>query len=158
MVRTLSQAQSQNLLRMGTVGRLGCVLNGEPYVVPINYVFEGGCIYSHSLPGQKIDALRVNPRSCLQVDLIQDPLRWSSVIAFGNYREITETAERNEVIGKILRRFPMLTPVESTLARDGGPNKVIVFQIRIDKVSGVSEGEESDFEMLEHLGSRNDEF
>ena len=158
MVRTLTDAQSRSLLKNSTIGRLGCVYNAEPYVVPINYVFEEDCIYSHSLPGQKIDALRMNPRSCLQVDASQGPLRWSSAIAYGRFEEITDSTRRHEVLSKILQRYPMLTPVESTIATDGAPAAIIVFQIKVDKITGLSEGEVSDYEMLEGLGSRTDEF
>ena len=158
MVRTLSDMQSRSLLESSTIGRLGCVFKGEPYVVPINYVFEGDCIYSHSLPGQKIDALRINPRSCLQVDVTRGPLSWSSVIAYGNFQEITDPNKRHEVISRILRRYPMLTPVESTIATDGAHTDVIVFQISVDKITGMSEGEVSDYELLECLGSRTDDF
>jgi nitroimidazol reductase NimA-like FMN-containing flavoprotein (pyridoxamine 5'-phosphate oxidase superfamily) len=158
MVRTLSDMQSRSLLQSSSIGRLGCVFKGEPYVVPINYVFEEDCVFSHSLPGQKIDALRINPRSCLQVDVTRGPLRWSSVIAYGKFQEITDAKQRHQVISRILRRHPMLTPVESTIATDGAPADVIVFQIRIDKITGMSEGEVSDYELLECLGTRTDEF
>ena len=158
MVRTLSDMQSRSLLETSSIGRLGCVFKGEPYVVPINYVFDKDCIYSHSLPGQKIEALRSNPRSCLQVDVTRGPLRWSSVIAYGKFQEITDANKRHEVISRILRRHPMLTPVESTIATDGSSTDVIVFQISIDKITGMSEGEASDYELLECLGSRTDEF
>ena len=47
MTRTLSEAEAQNLIASGKIGRLGCVDNGEPYVVPVNYLFEDGSIYSH---------------------------------------------------------------------------------------------------------------
>lgn len=158
MVRTLSDTQARDLLRSARVGRLGCIVNGEPYVVPINYVFEGNFVYSHSLPGQKITALRENPRSCVQADIIESPLRWSSVLAFGTFEELTDVGERHQVIKKLLARFPMLTPVESTIAVDGAPADVIVYQIRIERITGVTEGEDTDFELLEHLGSRTDDF
>ena len=158
MVRTISEMKSRTLLQSATVGRLGCIVNDAPYIVPINFVFDNNCVYSHSLPGTKIEALRGHPRSCLQVDVIYSPLHWSSVIAFGDFKEVTDADERHQVIGKILEKFPMLTPVESTIAMDGGPSEVIVFQIEIDRISGVAEGEDSDFEMLERLGSRTDDF
>jgi len=47
-----------------------CIAAGWPYVVPVNYFFDGKDIYIHSLPGKKLDALRANPRACLQVDEI----------------------------------------------------------------------------------------
>jgi uncharacterized protein len=158
MVKTMSEMQSRKLLQSATVGRLGCIVNDAPYVVPINFVFDKNRIYSHSLPGTKIEALRGHPRSCLQVDVIHSPLHWSSVIAFGDFKEVTDADERHQVLSKILGKFPMLTPVESTIALDGGPSEVVVFQIEIDKISGVTEGEDSDFEMLEQLGSRTDDF
>jgi nitroimidazol reductase NimA-like FMN-containing flavoprotein (pyridoxamine 5'-phosphate oxidase superfamily) len=154
----MSEMQSRTLLQSATVGRLGCIVNDAPYVVPINFVFDKNYVYSHSLQGTKIEALRGHPRSCLQVDVIHSPLHWSSVIAFGAFKEVTEAYERHQIIRKILGRFPMLTPVESTISMNGGPSEVIVFQIEIDKISGVTEGDDSDFEMLERLGSRTDDF
>ena len=135
----ISEVESLNLLSTERVARLGCIVKGEPYVVPINYFLEDGSIYSHSLPGLKIAALRENPRACLQVDAVESDLKWCSVLAFGRYEEVTEPSERNKILGNLLQRFPMLTPVESAIARDAGPPAVIVFRIRIDRVSGVAE-------------------
>jgi len=70
--KTMSEAEARELIEAGRVGRLGCVDEREPYVVPFNYVFEDGFIYGHSLPGKKIKALRAHSRSCVQVDEIQD--------------------------------------------------------------------------------------
>ena len=140
MARMLSEVEARNLIAAGKIGRLGCVDNGEPYVVPINYVFEDESIYSHSLPGQKIEALRAHPRACLQVDEIQDDLEWRSVIAFGNFEEIRVPSDRRAILGKLLARFPKLTPVESVMARDAGAPDSVVFCIRIDRITGVAEG------------------
>ena len=62
MSKVLSEEEALALISAGKVGRLGCVDNGEPYVVPINYVVDEGAIYSHSLPGRKIDAMRASAR------------------------------------------------------------------------------------------------
>ena len=140
MARMLSEVEARNLIAAGKIGRLGCVDNGEPYVVPINYVFEDESIYSHSLPGQKIEALRAHPRACLQVDEIQDDLEWRSVIAFGNFEEIRVPSDRAFVLGKLLARFPMLTPVESMIVEDAAAPDSVAFRIRIDRISGVAEG------------------
>lgn len=115
-------------------------LMGEPYVVPISCHLEDDCLYSHSLPGLKITGLRENPRACVQADEIESDLHWRSAIAFGNYEEITKSNEREEILGRLLRKFPMLTPVESAIAADGSNPQVIVFRIRIDRLTGVSEG------------------
>lgn len=138
-MKALAEAEARELLQSKTVGRLGCVVDGEPYVVPINYFFEDRFIYSHSLPGHKIEALRAHPRACLQVDEIWDDFNWRSVIAFGSFEEIRTPDERRSVLSKLLARFPLLTPVESAMAQDAAAPDSVVFRIDVDRITGVSE-------------------
>lgn len=140
MTKTLSEAAARNLITASKIGRLGCVVDGEPYVVPINYLFWDESIYSHSLPGRKIEALRTHPRACLQVDDIANDFEWRSVIVYGNFEEIRVPSDRSSALGKLLARFPLLTPVESVIANDAGAPDSIVFRIRIDRITGVQEG------------------
>lgn len=140
MMNMLSNDEARRLFDVARVARLGCVVNGEPYVIPVNCLLEGDSLYSHSLPGLKINGLRENPRACVQVDEIESDLHWRSAIAFGNYEEITKPHERAEVLAKLLRKFPLLTPVESAIAIDGEAAEVIVFRIHIERLTGVSEG------------------
>lgn len=135
----LSEEESRDILGVGRVARLGCIVDRGPYIVPINYYFEDGCVYSHSLPGLKVSALRENPRACLQVDAVESDVQWESVLAFGNYEEVTNPSERSKILNKLLQRFPMLTPVESAIFGDAVPPSVIVFRIRVDRLSGVAE-------------------
>ena len=136
----LNEIEARKVLQSARVARLGCIVNGEPYVVPISCHLEDDCLYSHSLPGMKISGLRENPGACVQVDEIESDLHWRSAIAFGKYEEITKSNEREEILGRLLRQFPMMTPVESAIAVDASAPQVIVFRIRIDRLTGVSEG------------------
>jgi nitroimidazol reductase NimA-like FMN-containing flavoprotein (pyridoxamine 5'-phosphate oxidase superfamily) len=121
------------------MARLGCIADGSPYIVQVNYFIEGDFIYSHSLPGTKISALRTNSNACIQVDQIESALKWQSVIAFGRYEEVRDAAERARVLGILLKRFPMLTPVESALTTNGAPPQIIVFRINVERLTGVAE-------------------
>jgi hypothetical protein len=140
MMKILSDEDARQLFHDAKVVRLGCIVNGEPYVVPINYLLEGDYLYSHSLYGLKIAGLRENPRACVQVDEIESDLHWKSAMAFGKFEEITKSRERADILTKLLRKFPMLTPVESAIASDGSSQEVIVFKIKIERITGVSEG------------------
>ena len=140
MMKMLSDEAARHLFHEARVVRLGCVVNGEPYVVPINCHLEGDYLYSHSLYGLKIAGLRENPRACVQVDEIENDLRWKSAMAFGKFEEVTKSSERADIMAKLLRKFPMLTPVESVIATDGSSPEVIVFKIKIERLTGVSEG------------------
>ena len=140
MMKTLSNDEARSLFDTARVARLGCIVNGQPYVVPINSYLEGDRLYSHSLPGMKIDALRENPAACVQVDEIESDISWKSAIAFGKYEEVNKPNERADVLVKLLHKFPMLTPVESAISMDGAAPQTIVFRIKIDRITGVSEG------------------
>ncbi|HYN25736.1 MAG TPA: pyridoxamine 5'-phosphate oxidase family protein [Pyrinomonadaceae bacterium] len=139
MTRVLSGSEAREVIKAGKVGRLGCIDKDEPYVVPINYLLDEGSIYSHSLPGRKIDAMRAHPRACLQVDHIDDDFHWRSAIAFGNYEQIESPRDRRAILGKLLSRFPKLTPVESMIAQDAAAPDSVVFRIIVDRITGVEE-------------------
>ena len=133
----LGNADALAILREGTMGRLGCIASGWPYVVPVNYFFDGKDIYIHTLPGKKLDALRDNPRVCLQVDEIKDSYNWRSVIAYGTFEEVSNEDTRENVLTKLYSRLPHMTPVESRLVK--GVTETIVFRIKVEEVTGMAE-------------------
>lgn len=140
MIGQMGERESRELLRRCRTGRLGCVAEGEPYVVPVSYLTDGEFIYVHSLPGRKVEALRANPRACLQVDEIRDDYHWRSVIAFGSFEEITDEGERARLLELFFDAFPHFTPVESAMAQSSRLPQMIVFRIYLDRLTGVEEG------------------
>src|SRR5215207_10823900 len=140
MISRLTAEQSYALLRGGRVAHLGVVECGEPYVVPVNYVFDGEYVYLHSLPGRKVDAMRSDPRVCVEVDEVRDDFCWKSVVAFGRAEEIRGTSDRAQALSLLLSLFPHLTPVESFMAGDAGAPAPLAFRIRLERVTGLSEG------------------
>jgi nitroimidazol reductase NimA-like FMN-containing flavoprotein (pyridoxamine 5'-phosphate oxidase superfamily) len=136
-IGNLGNTDALAILRVGTLGRLGCISSGWPYVVPVNYFFDGKDIYIHTLPGKKLDALRANPRGCLQVDEIKDSYNWRSVIAYGAFEEVSSEETRENILTKLYRRLPHMTPVESRMVE--GTKGTIVFRIKVEEVTGVAE-------------------
>jgi uncharacterized protein len=61
MIGLMSETEIEAMLFRHRVGRLGCTANDRPYVVPINYIFDGAYIYSYSSPGRKIEIMREQP-------------------------------------------------------------------------------------------------
>ena len=140
MIKRLSTEESLALLSASRLARLGCNAGDYPYVVPVNYVYDDGAIIVHSLPGKKIEAMRADPRVCVQVDRITDHLGWASVIAYGRYQEITDAQARERALARLFAAFPALTPVESVAARGAAQPPPVVFHVLIDMVTGVREG------------------
>ena len=133
----LGKTDALAILRKGTLGRLGCIAADWPYVVPVNYYFDGENIYIHTLPGKKLDALRANPRVCLQADEIKDSYNWRSVIAYGTFEEVSSEETRENVLTKLYSKLPHMTPVESRLVK--GMTGTIVFRIKVEELTGMAE-------------------
>jgi nitroimidazol reductase NimA-like FMN-containing flavoprotein (pyridoxamine 5'-phosphate oxidase superfamily) len=136
-IRKLENTDALAILREGTLGRLGCIASGWPYVVPVNYYFDGRDIYIHTLPGKKLDALRANPRACLQVDEIEDSYNWRSVIAYGTFEEVSNEDTLEDILTRLYSRLPHMTPVESRLVE--GMKGTIVFRIKVEEATGLAE-------------------
>ena len=89
-IKEMSDKECRAVLAAARLGRLGCALDNQPYVVPISLVCEDDWIYSFSTSGQKIEWMRANPKVCVQVDEISSQSHWVSVIANGSYQELRE--------------------------------------------------------------------
>ena len=86
----MSQQECRELLKRVSIGRLGCSLDDQPYVVPVGFSYEPDYIYMFSTLGKKIKWMRKNPKVCLQADEIGNRSNWLSVIVTGTYLELRE--------------------------------------------------------------------
>lgn len=98
MIGKLDTDQIEEVLRSNIFGRIGCSGNGQTYIVPINYIYDGQSIIGHSVLGMKIHMMRKNPRVCFQVDEIKNFNNWKSVIAWGEYKELTDERDRYQAM------------------------------------------------------------
>lgn len=140
MIKELDEKTARKLLNEQKFGHLGCVLeDGEPYVVPVNYLYRDEEIYIHSLPGKKLDALRENGKICLQVEKIADGCRWRSVIVSGEFQEIKRVNEKIKIMQEFSKKFERLTPVEAMIEEKWNLGGIIVFRINIKQINGMAE-------------------
>jgi nitroimidazol reductase NimA-like FMN-containing flavoprotein (pyridoxamine 5'-phosphate oxidase superfamily) len=86
----MSQQECKELLKRVSIGRLGCSLDDQPYVVPVGFSYEPDYMYIFSTLGKKIKWMRKNPKVCLQADEIGNRSNWLSVIVTGTYLELRE--------------------------------------------------------------------
>ena len=96
MINEITDKECRAILSRGSIGRLGCALDNQPYVVPIYFAYEPDFIYVLSTVGQKIDWMRQNPKVCIQVDEIANQSEWVSVTLNGAYEEVPGPADSAE--------------------------------------------------------------
>jgi uncharacterized protein len=94
MLGRLNDSEIELVLKHNLLGRIACYDDAKIYIVPINYVYDGKDIIAHSVQGMKIEMMRRNPQICFEVDEIKDFTNWKSVIVWGEYQELSDSAER----------------------------------------------------------------
>jgi nitroimidazol reductase NimA-like FMN-containing flavoprotein (pyridoxamine 5'-phosphate oxidase superfamily) len=142
VITQMSEEECRAFLTSSSLGRLGCSLDNQPYVVPIYFAYEPDFIYVLSTLGQKNEWMRANPKVCLEVDEISNQSEWISVIAVGRYQELPEpqfTAEREHartLLGK--RELWWQNALGERQLRLGDHAIApLFFRIHIDSITGL---------------------
>lgn len=139
ILQEMREADCYKVINKQFIGRLATCAEGQSYIVPVQYAVSQGLIYSFSMPGRKIDNMRDNPKVCLQVDEIQDPRRWKSVIIEGRFAELQNADGRQRAWEVLQRRSNWwepgaFQPRTSGMAPGGGQH--LFYTISIDRMSG----------------------
>ena len=124
-------------------GRLACASDNQPYVVPFHFSVAGSYVYSFSLPGQKLDWMRKNPRVCVEIDNVTGRNDWMSIVAMGWYEELPDTpayqSERLHAHQLLLRSHAMWwQPGAVTVTSYNGNRgfEPVFYRIKLEHVSG----------------------
>jgi nitroimidazol reductase NimA-like FMN-containing flavoprotein (pyridoxamine 5'-phosphate oxidase superfamily) len=83
-----------HLLAGSRLGRIGFVSDGEPWVLPINYVMRDRALVFRTTDGSMLHGLGDGASVAVEIDNVDQPARtgWS-VIARGRVWEVTDPAE-----------------------------------------------------------------
>lgn len=150
MIRQLSSTEIDDLLSKQFVGRIGCAYENEVYIIPMSYAYDGEYVYCHSYEGKKMEMMRKNPKVCFQVDEMKDMGDWKSVIAWGDFEELSDEKEKNKALKTLLERhLPFISSITTHLGNTwpfsadtaNELNKIpgIVFRIHLNKKTGKLE-------------------
>ena len=146
-INEMSSEECSTFLARACLGRLGCSLENQPYVIPIHFAYEKNYLYVFSTFGQKVKWMRANPKVCVQTDEIQNQNEWISVIVNGEYEELPEpqyTTERKHASSLLAKRNHwwlnafgerQMRVVERAI-------DPLFFRIRIQSMSGLRASEE----------------
>lgn len=93
MIREMTYKECIAMIAGHRLARLACAENDTPYVIPICYAYSGNWLYAFSMPGRKLDMLRINSRACLLVEALQTKQRWKSVVIDATFHELANTDE-----------------------------------------------------------------
>lgn len=146
--KPLAVERAIEILEKATVGRLGTARDGEPYVVPLSYVYYREKIYFHSNPnGRKIANLVANPRVCFQVDdeatVLARPracnftVHYYSVIVSGTARVVEEPELRLAALQALVNKYDPQGTVPPLTMEELDKDSLAIVEISPEVVSGA---------------------
>ncbi len=137
-VEDMAPAEMHALLQRASFGHLGCAREGRPYVVPMNYAYDGKELYFFTTEGMKTQFIEANPKVCLQVEEVTDSSHWRSVMVIGQTERLTNPAETERAMQMIVERDPSLTPAISATQLDtwGRAVDIALYRIRPELIDG----------------------
>ena len=136
----------EEILRQTDVGRLGLVIDGAPYIVPMNFCYIGDKIYLHShKDGTKMKEIRNSPLVSFEVDdgeIItgENPCdyswRYTSVVAKGKATIVEDQAERLKGLKLISDKYSPGKGATITEELIGKFKHLWIVRIDVDELTG----------------------
>jgi nitroimidazol reductase NimA-like FMN-containing flavoprotein (pyridoxamine 5'-phosphate oxidase superfamily) len=106
----------ERIIRLGTVCRVAFACDNIPYIVPMYYGYQDGCLFFHAaLKGKKIDMLKYNNRVCFEIDIQSEiintgvPCNWKSsyksVIGFGKASLVEDIEGKKKALNVLINHY-----------------------------------------------------
>jgi hypothetical protein len=129
-------------LEKADVGRLACARDNQPYLVPVNFAFDGTHLYGFTTLGQKIEWMRSNPLVCFEIDAVTGHNEWMSIIVSGRYEELPDQPgfqeARIQAHRYLQERVMWWEPAYISQQHRDQPHSLtpIFYRIHIEKITG----------------------
>ena len=110
------------MLTSGLVAHVAFSQEGQPFVLPFTFLYDGGHIYLHGAPASRtIRGLREGTPVCVEVTLLDaliasrtaeyHSINYRSAVCFGTARVVTDREKKRRVLETLISRyFPGRTP------------------------------------------------
>ena len=116
--------------------------DGYPYTVPLDFVYEDGCMYFHGAKsGHKLDAIRRDDKVsfCVLSEGVKEENDWwyhfTSVICFGRMSEVTEQEEAFRCLRLLGRKYmPTVEMVEEDMEKNAA--RAAVLKLTVEHMTG----------------------
>ena len=139
----MTSEEIEQFLTCARVGRLGLVVDGKPYIIPLGYAYSNKQIFFHTCSeGSKMKALEEKPQVCFEVDeSLSDASMYKSVLAFGKAEILRSEKAMIPNLQKLIDKYRVPQPFEEYMKKPGRNREkeikaVRICTIKLDKITG----------------------
>ncbi|MDP6099867.1 MAG: pyridoxamine 5'-phosphate oxidase family protein [Dehalococcoidia bacterium] len=140
-------AEMESIIKRAIVCRIALSDNDVPYMVPVNFGYQDGCLFIHTArEGMKIDIIRRNNRVCFGVEADLEltegatackwGMRYRSVIGFGIASFVEGSEDKRAALDIIMRHYSS----DSHEYSEKLVKKVAIIRVEIDTMAGKQSG------------------
>jgi nitroimidazol reductase NimA-like FMN-containing flavoprotein (pyridoxamine 5'-phosphate oxidase superfamily) len=135
--RDLNTNEVDELLTRNHVGRIAYGFHNRVDIEPISYAFADGAIYMRTAPGSKLATLEHAPWVAFEVDEVDGPFDWRSVVAHGTVYVLHEagTGRQRATYELAVERLRQLVP-EALEDDDPTPARRVVVKLHVEEITG----------------------
>lgn len=138
-----------SVINNATVCRIGLVKDDRPYVIPLNFGFDGRNIYFHSArSGEKVEILKMNNHICIEfeqdISIIESekPCDWSArfltIVVHGTAELVVDLVQKRYGLVQILEHYK--SGVGEYPFTDDEIKPVLVYKVMIEEIIGKLSG------------------
>ena len=132
-----------DIIKRCRVCRLAMCDDGQPYIVPLNFGYDGRFLFFHTAPeGRKIDIIKRNNRVGFEFDILHDIVtaeqackwgaKYESVMGSGTAEIVDDLEAKKEALQLIMRQYGNGTwDFKEEILK-----KTLVLRVRILEISG----------------------
>lgn len=137
----LPEQRINELLDEAIYAHIAVVSGDEPYVTATSFVRLDDGLYFRSFPGERVSAMRANPRAALSVvDFDKRTGTWESVIVRGAVTFSDDSRANQDVVAAFFEKYQAYEDALSGGAVQPPLGEAAIFRVSLDEVTGRSSG------------------
>ncbi len=137
-IEEMTKEEMRALLSRNSFGHLACARDNHPYVVPMNYGYDGESLFFFTTEGTKTEYISANREVCFQVEEIKSASDWRSCMVIGRAERLERGDELEHAMQVITNSNPTLTPAinRTEVGSRHRLNNVVVYRVRGEATYG----------------------
>ncbi len=151
----LPDARIDQILDLAKFANVAVVSDGDPHVGPLSFVRYQKALYFRTVPGERVDALRLHPRAAASIVEFDDETgAWESVLVRGDVHFLEIDRSDDAIVVLLLEKYrdytselgsgPRLDAQDAAMGWVGMPevgrDAAIVFSLAMREVTGRTSG------------------